>query len=169
MFGAAEFGRLLRWCATATLLVAAVTLRAQEAKPPEILPAQLVREAVANEVAAANDSAAKHFFRSQKKTPKGSQTKLYVETNDAVAGMLVAVNDEPLNAQQQQEEINHLNWLAGSPEQLRKKRAREKDDADQSLVLAAIARRAGTRRHAGIPADRSHGETNCHHRRHVVP
>ena len=89
-------------------------------------PEQLVRAAVKNEVAAADNSSVKHMFRSLKTTSKGSQTRLYVETNDAMAGMLVAINDQPLTAEQQQAEINHLNWLTGNPDQLRKKRAREK-------------------------------------------
>ena len=129
----AESRKLLHLSAAALLFTA--TLWAQQAKPPEIPPAQLVRETVANEIAAANNSTVKHMFRSHKQTPKGSQTRLYVETNDALAGMLVALNDAPLNPQQQQEETNHLNWLAGNPEQLRKKHAREKEDADRTLRI----------------------------------
>jgi hypothetical protein len=98
-------------------------------------PEQLVRAAVKNEVAAADNSSVKHMFRSLKTTSKGSQTRLYVETNDAMAGMLVAINDQPLTAEQQQAEINHLNWLTGNPDQLRKKRAREKEDADRTLRM----------------------------------
>ena len=43
-------------------------------------PIELVRAAVANAVAAANDDSTKHMFRSRKQTPQGSQTRLYVET-----------------------------------------------------------------------------------------
>jgi uncharacterized protein YcgL (UPF0745 family) len=107
---------------------------AQQKDLPQISPDQLVREAVRNEVAA-NDASAKHMFCSHKRTPKGSQTKLYVETNEAMAGMLVAVNDQPLTAQEKQGEINHLFWLEGSPEQLRKKHAREKEDAEHTLRI----------------------------------
>jgi len=116
------------------LLTAAMTV-AQTAKPPEMSPADLVRLTVANEVAAANDTTVKHMFRSRKQTPKGSQTKLYVETNDAMAGMLLAINDEPLTPQQRQGELNHLAWLTGNPEQLRKKQAQEKRDAEQTLRI----------------------------------
>jgi hypothetical protein len=108
---------------------------AQISPAPELTPEQLVRAAVKNEVAAADNSAIKHMFRSRKQTPKGSQTKLYVETSDAMAGMLIAVNDQPLTAQEEQGETNHLFWLEGSPEQLRKKQAREKEDSDHSLRI----------------------------------
>ena len=90
---------------------------------------------VLREVAAANAPGVHHMFRSHKQTPKGSQTRLYVETADAMAGMLIAANDQPLNAQQQQAEKDHLYWLSGSPDQLKKKHAREKDDAERTLRI----------------------------------
>lgn len=108
---------------------------AQDPQPPEMPPGELVRAAVANEVAAANLTAVKHMFRSRKGTPKGSQTRLYVETTSAMAGMLIAVNDHPLTPQQQQAETNHLAWLVGNPDQLRKKQAREKEDTDRTLRI----------------------------------
>ena len=112
-----------------------VAPHAQEAQPLEIAPEELVRETVAREVAAANQPSHPHLFRSRRQTAKGSQTRLYVETKDAMAGMLIAINDQPLSPQQQQAETDHLNWLAGNPEQLRKKHAREKDDAQRTLRI----------------------------------
>jgi hypothetical protein len=108
---------------------------AQTSPPAQIPPAELVRSAVKNEVAAADNTVIKHMFCSRKQTPKGSQTKLYVETNDAIAAMLIALNDQPLTPDQRQGEVNHLAWLTGSPEQLRKKQAREKEDAERSLRI----------------------------------
>jgi len=102
---------------------------------PHISPNELVRQTVAQEIAAANQPSRKQMFRSRKHTPKGSQTRLYVETKDAMAGMMIAINDQPLTPQQQQSEMDHLNWLAGNPEQLRKKQAREKEDADRTLRI----------------------------------
>ncbi|HUA15544.1 MAG TPA: hypothetical protein VMG31_09610 [Verrucomicrobiae bacterium] len=125
------------WVAVAAILsfLLAPAARAQDNKPPEIPPDELVRQAVANEVAANNNTAIKHMFRSRKQTPKGSQTRLYVETNDAMAGMLIASNDQPLTQQQEQAETNHLAWLVGNPDALRKKQAREKEDADHTLRI----------------------------------
>ncbi len=108
---------------------------AAQTAPDQIPPAELVRSSVENEVAAADTTLVKHMFCSRKQTPRGSQTKLYVETNDAIAAMLIAVNDQPLTADQRQGEINHLAWLTGSPDQLRKKQAREKEDAERSLRI----------------------------------
>lgn len=117
------------------ILVTAAVAQVPQAKLPQISADDLVRETVAQEIAAANDTSIKHMFRSRKITPRGSQTRLYVETNDAIAGMLVALNDQPLSAEQRQAEEGHLGWLMSNPDQLRKKHAREKEDAARSLQI----------------------------------
>lgn len=127
------FGALL------TLLWLAAPLCAQKDNAPEISAAQLVRETVAQEIKAASDTSHKHLFRSRKQMARGSQTRLYVETNESMAGMTIAHNDQPLTTQQQKAEQDHLAWLASSPEQLRKKHAREKEDEERTLrVVRAL-------------------------------
>jgi hypothetical protein len=135
--------------ASAAILTSASAFSAQESAAPEtkslesrtaektseLSPADLVRTAVANEVAAAEHPKSLHLFRSHRKNAKGTQTRLYVETKDALAAMLIAINDQPLTAAQQQGEINHLAWLTGNPEQLRKKAAREKEDEERTLRI----------------------------------
>jgi hypothetical protein len=125
---------LLR-AAIVALSVATTAFAAQDAKTPEMSPGELVRVTVANEVAAANETKTLHMFRSRRKNPKGSQTRLYVETKDALAAMLIAINDQPLTAQQQQAEMGHLSWLMNTPDQLRKKHAREKEDEERTLRI----------------------------------
>jgi hypothetical protein len=58
-----------------------------------------------------------------------------VETSDSMAGMLIAVDDQPLNPQQKQAEMDHLAWLASNPEQLRKKHTREKEDTERLVRI----------------------------------
>lgn len=127
--------RVIRALASLALIAAEATVLAQDSKSPQMSAGELVRATVANEVAAAEDPNALHMFRSRRQTPKGSQTKLYVETKDSLAAMLIAVDDHPLNAQQQQAETNHLAWLTNNPEQLRKKRAREKEDEERTMRI----------------------------------
>jgi hypothetical protein len=115
-------------------LLLAAAVRAQTPAPLEMPPGELVRAAVANEIAA-NDARSEHSFRSRKQTPKGSQTKLYVETNDAMAAMTIAINDRPLTPEQEQGETHHLTWLMENPDQLRKKQAREKEDDERSIRI----------------------------------
>lgn len=143
-------GRLLRTSLTIALLAVAATLAAQDAgapdakppdtkapdaKAPEMPPGELVRVAVENEVAASSHPGVLHMFRSHKQTPRLSQTRLYVETTDALAAMLTAINDQPLTAEQQQAETNHLAWLTNNPDQLRKKRSREKEDEQRTMQI----------------------------------
>jgi len=122
------------WAGLLSLTLCCV-VGAQTSTPAQIPPTELVRSAVKNEVAAADNTQVKHMFCSRKNTQKGSQTKLYVETNDAIAAMLIAVNDQPVTADQRQGEVDHLAWLTGSSEQRRKKQAREKEDAERSLRI----------------------------------
>jgi hypothetical protein len=98
-------------------------------------PAELVRAAVANEVAASNDDSVKHMFRDYKQTPQGSQTRIYVETRDAMAGMTIAYNDKPLTADQLHDEESRLAGLEGDSEQLKHKRRQQKEDADRTLRI----------------------------------
>ncbi|MGB0009990.1 MAG: hypothetical protein WBQ03_00200 [Candidatus Sulfotelmatobacter sp.] len=95
---------------------------------------ELVRQTVTNEIAANNNSA-KHMFRSRKQTPQGSQTRLYVETRDAMAGMTIAYNDKPLAPQDMQNENGRLAGLASNAEQLRRKHAQEQENADRTLRI----------------------------------
>jgi hypothetical protein len=96
---------------------------------------ELVRAAVANEVAAANDNSIKHMFRSRKQTSQGSQTRLYVETQSAMAGMTIAYNDQPLAPEQMQGEENHLAGLVSDPEQLSHKHSQEQQSAERTLRI----------------------------------
>ena len=121
------------------ILPLAPVLWAQEPQAPQTPAVDLVREAISQEVSAANKPSAKFMFRSRKQTPKGSQTHLYVETNEALAGMVIAVNDQPVSVQQQQQEQGHLDWLINNPDQLRKKQARERDDNERTMkILKAL-------------------------------
>ncbi len=133
-----ESSRLATWPTMAAIVVlaaASTATAAQEASVPQMSAADLVRLTVNNEVAAANHPEIHHMFRSRRQTPKGSQTRVYVETNQALAAMLIAANDKPLTPEQHQAEENHLASLLNNPEQLRKKAAREKEDEDRSLRI----------------------------------
>ena len=95
---------------------------------------ELVRAAVANEVAA-SDNSKKHMFRARKQTAQGSQTRLYVETREALAGMTIAYNDKPSTPQDIQGEEGRLAGLAGNAEQLRRKHSQEQENAERTLRI----------------------------------
>jgi hypothetical protein len=133
---------LVRRGAARTVLVVlslVLSLSAQEANKPAMSAAELLRVTVQNEITAANHTSIKHIFCSQKIGSKESQTHLYVETTQSMAGMLIATDGHPLTPQQKQAEINRLNALASNPDALRRKRAHEKDDTDHSVrILRAL-------------------------------
>jgi hypothetical protein len=124
--------------------------------------AEIVRRAVHNEVAS-NQSSGMHFrFKDEKRTPQLSQTKLIVETREATAGLLVMQNGQPLTPKQRHEEEARLANYAQSPQELRKKKRDEKEDAEhterilRALPDAFLYQRAGTepgRPGLGAPGD----------------
>ena len=104
-----------------------------------LAPAEIVRRAVNNEVAS-NQSSGMHFrFKDEKRTPQLSQTKLMVETSDATAGLLVMQNGQPLTPQQRHDEEVRLANYVQSPQELRKKKKQEKEDAEHTeRILRAL-------------------------------
>jgi hypothetical protein len=122
----------IRWTRSAVAVsLLALAYLAQAGQTPSLPPAELVRATVQNEVKASQTPSAKHMFVSVKETPRGSQTKLYCETRDAMAGMAIAYDRKPLTAQQRQAEDARLDQIANDPAELAKKRQREKEDADR--------------------------------------
>lgn len=99
------------------------------AQPPEINPQELVRRAVANEVKSGDDVSL--MFRVRRQTPKGVQTRQYVETAEGTVGMLVAINDQPLTPLQRQQEFARLDQLQSNPAELRKKKKQQKEESDR--------------------------------------
>lgn len=102
-------------------------------------PAEIVRRAVHNEIAS-NQSAGMRFrFKEDKRTPQISQIKLMIETNDATAGLLVMQNGHLLTSQQRQEEEARLAAFVRNPQELRKKKKQEKEDAEHTeRILSAL-------------------------------
>ena len=129
------------WATAALGLIALATALAQQDTPlrnaipkpaPQsaVNPAELVRRAVANEVKSGDDNVSL-MFRVRRDTPKGVQTREYVETAEGTAGMLVAVNDQPLSAEQRQQEFARLDQLLHNPAELRRKQKQQKEDSDR--------------------------------------
>src|SRR4029077_16746133 len=105
---------------------------------PGLRPDELVRSAVANEIKSTNQ-AAKYMFRQRKETPAGSQTKLMVETRDAMVGMVVANNDVPLDQEQRRAAYGRIERFVNEPSELEHKRRQEKESAERvALILKAL-------------------------------
>lgn len=86
-----------------------------------------------------DDQSTKYMFRERKETPTGSQTRLLVETRDAMVGMAVAYDDRPLNQAQRQGEYGRIQRFIDDPAELERKRRKEKEDADRvRSILKAL-------------------------------
>lgn len=94
-------------------------------------PVELVRQTVQNELNS-NNRGVKFRFKDHKETVYDSQTKMVIETRQATAGILVAINGQPLTAQQRADETARLDNLVNNPEELRKKQKAEREDADRT-------------------------------------
>jgi hypothetical protein len=100
-------------------------VRAQQAPEP---PVELVRRTVQAEMGASSNEA-KVMFMDRKEGARGSQTKLVVVTREAMAGMVIANNDQPLTTEQRQAEDARLAGLVADPEAIRKKQRSEREDS----------------------------------------
>jgi hypothetical protein len=117
------------------LLVAACFGRQQETIVPHSDPGELMRKVVQNEIRAATDETERFMFRSTKTTPKGSTTKIYIETKEATAGLVIAYNGKALTPDQRRVEEARVERFLNSPAELKKKRNQERDDADRTLRI----------------------------------
>ena len=118
------------------LLLAAASFAAQQASVSSYHdPGELVRKAVQNEIKAADDDSARFLFRGTKTTPKGSTTRLYVETKDVTAGLVVAYNGKPLDAEQRRAEEARVERFIDNPEGLRRKREQERENAEHTMRI----------------------------------
>ena len=118
------------------VLLAASTLAQQPAPTasrPD--PGDLVRKAVQNEIKSSTDDNLRFMFRETKTTPKGSETKIYVETREATAGLVVAYDGKPLTPEQRHAEEGRVARFLSDPEELKKKRKQEREDAARTMRI----------------------------------
>jgi hypothetical protein len=116
----------------AGLVWLAMALPASGGDKPPLPPAELVRQAVQNEMSANGQ----HFmFRDERRTQHISETKLIVEARDATAGIIILQDGHPLSPQQQQAEQSRLENYVRNPEELNRKRKQEKEDTERTLRI----------------------------------
>ena len=114
--------------ASAALIVALGVADAQSARS---VPVDLVRRVVNNELAAKKDKPIRFMFRSHRETLSVNQDKLYVDTKEAMAGMVTAWNNQPLTPELRRAEEERLDRFLRDPEELRHKRRQERDEYER--------------------------------------
>jgi hypothetical protein len=99
-----------------------------------------MRKSADNEISAAKDDTAHFLFRGIKITPKGSTTRLYVETNEATAGLVIGYNGQSLTPDQRRDEEARVERFINNPEEMKKKREQEHQNAEHTLrIMRAMA------------------------------
>ncbi len=96
---------------------------------------QLVRRVVEHELADASSTHAHLMFRAVKQTPNGTVTHRYVQTKEAMAGMVIAYNGIALTAEQRQAEDARIRRFIGNPEELAKKQSKERENAQRIQAI----------------------------------
>jgi hypothetical protein len=144
----AEHAARRRWGSLLLLVAAAslhpgVTGAQQTGQTPgqaaELTAQALVDHALANELKAAEDGGHPLRYVLRKATPRATTSKEIVETRDGDVARLIAVNDQPLSAADEQREQARLNALASDPGQQRHRKQSEDADAARALkVLRAL-------------------------------
>ncbi len=100
-----------------------------------ISPVDMMRRVAQNELRAASDESNRLLFRGVKTTPKGTATRLYVETRQATAGEMIAENGQPLSRDQRLAEESRIERFINNPSELKKKCDQDRETADRTLKI----------------------------------
>ena len=118
--------------APATALPAPTQLTAAEGQA-------LLDRALANELKAAQDTSHPMRYELRKTSPRLTTTKEILETHDGEVARLLSINDQPLSADDKQNEDARLNDLLADPGKQRHRKQAEDQDAGRALrVLRAL-------------------------------
>jgi hypothetical protein len=112
----------------ATLTLAAIILTVPafcDAAEPVLKANDLLRQAVANENIGAHDDYYSWTYRMQK--PRGTLTKLMVETPEGIVGRTIAINDRALTADERKQDDDRNHRLL-DPEKMREKVKKQQED-----------------------------------------
>jgi hypothetical protein len=105
---------------------------------PAIAPGDLIRRASQNELEA-SAHLPRYMFLTRKQSTHYSSLKLYVQTNEAIAGRVIAYNDQPLTPQQRQEEDARIQRFLDNPTEMRAKQKEERENRDRiNKILKAL-------------------------------
>jgi hypothetical protein len=96
----------------------------------------LVQRALANEATAVGDAKHPMRYRLHKASPRFASTKEIFETKDGAVAHLIAVNDAPLSAADEQKERARLSGLLSDP--ARQHHRKQSEDADTARAIKVL-------------------------------
>ncbi|MGH9492395.1 MAG: hypothetical protein ACRD2K_02745 [Terriglobales bacterium] len=108
---------------------------AQTATPPPTESAQdLVRKVIDRELEA-GDKPSRYIYRLRREGPEGSWTRDIIDTRDGLVSRLVAQNDQPVSPEDRAKDDRRLEKLLAHPEEQRKRKQRQKENAEETRRL----------------------------------
>ena len=110
----------------------------------------LVKRALTNEVRAAGDAHHPMRYCLHKSSPRLTSTKEILETKDGAVARLIAVNDSPLSAEDEQKEESRLAALLSDPSKQRHRKQTEDEDSARAMKVLRALPNAFVYQFAGI-------------------
>jgi hypothetical protein len=121
-----------------SLLPVQVAAQTAAERYPATVPAELVNTCIQHELDATTNSA-KYMFLMRRKTARVLETKLMVQTNEAIAGRVISYNDEPMTDEARKNEDERVNRFVKDPDELRKKQREERENRQRlDRILRAM-------------------------------
>ena len=108
---------------------------ASAAAPPQLSNEEalaMVKRVLQTEMTAAADTSHPMQYRLRKMSPRLATTKMIVETKDGDVAHLIAINDNPLSTQDQENEETRLKSLLSDPGVQRHRMEREQGDSERA-------------------------------------
>jgi len=129
----------MRFARKFLILAAIATLApwvaAQTSAPASSETAQeLVRKVIARELAA-GERPRPYIYRLRREGPEGSWVRDILDTRDGLVSRLVSTNDQPVSPEDRARDDRHLERLLAHPDEQRKRKQRQKEDAEQVRKL----------------------------------
>lgn len=144
--------------ATAMTLITPAMSSHHNSIEPVLNANELLRQAVAKEIPAEKNGYYAWMDRIQK--PRGSVTKLMVNTPQGILSRTVAVNDRPLTAQERQQDDARMNSLL-DPENMRAKAKKQQEDQQHIERLLRALPDAFRCEYASAPHDEHNVRLEC--------
>jgi hypothetical protein len=104
------------------------------APPPAETAQELIRKVIARQLAE-EEKTGRYIFRLRRETPEGSWARDIVDTRDGLVARVIAINDQPLSAEERAKDDRRLEKLLKDPGEQRKRKERQEKDAQETRGL----------------------------------
>ena len=128
-----RFPNALLTFVTLGTLVSSATAQTVAPAPAETAQ-ELVRKVIDRELAA-EEKPRQYIYRLRREGPEGSWIRDIVDTRDGLVSRLVATNDQPVSAEERAKDDRRLEKLLADPEAQRKRKQRQKENAEETRRL----------------------------------